>query len=239
MGNPFDDMVKVDTPKTVVYSQKSTFRNSDQITISVNKRMIERGVFIALILILGGLVVFDPFRNACFNTDVAATSEITGNVVAPAAMQAAPETQPAPEAQPEAVPEAAETPAAVPEMLQEELPYAGNFIFKIKNVDFERDDEDSPKKIKSITLTLDNKWKEFKPLVKVYWYDVKSSNALKDKIRTEVFMSELAKGTKTEPTLESFDSTFFDPQNPSETIEVRLYDKDTQEHLATATLDIK
>ena len=71
-----------------------------------------------------------------------------------------------------------------------------------------------------------NRWKDFKPRVEVYWYDDDSSEAIKEKKRMIKIYKEIEKGSTVRYTIKKFDSTFFDPQNNEETIELKLYNRE-------------
>ncbi len=72
-----------------------------------------------------------------------------------------------------------------------------------------------------------NRWKTFKPRIEVYWYDSASSDAMKEKKRATLDYREIKEGIAQRYTIVGFDSTFFDPTNDAETVELRLYDRGT------------
>jgi len=77
MANPFDDVINMEEDKKTVKLDKS----KDVISFSVNKRMVERGTYIAIILILGGLLFINPWNSVCNFDNDEGISAVTGNVI--------------------------------------------------------------------------------------------------------------------------------------------------------------
>ena len=247
MTNPFDRVINIQNEKAPEVENINTSVNKKHdgninISFSLNKTWAERGAFLIIIAILA-FFAFNPVGNECVDenklTNQGAES-LTGNVIL---------EQPAEEStEIELISETEKEEAVVEEVKTEEIeeapaeevyvekPFRHNFDFEIVKIDYERDDEeDRPKKMKSITFLMRNRWKTFKPRIEVYWYDIESNGVIKEKKRTIKYYKTIGIGTSQQYTIMDFDSTFFDPTNDPETVVLKLYDIETDLLMDTTT----
>ncbi|MBR9699128.1 hypothetical protein GOV09_01575 [Candidatus Woesearchaeota archaeon] len=227
MGNPFDSIVDISTDRPKEQPKEEPEKKV-KITLTLDKRFLERSVYILIIIALIAVIYIDPVDKNC------GENNLTGVVVADTVIEE-PEitvnsvTNPEEEVT-EAVEEIVE---ATEETNGTVVPFAGNFDLTILDMVYEKDadNNDRPTRMTSIQFRMDNRWKNFKPDVRVHWYDEDSSDVIENKIRAALSLAIFKKGQSVSLTIDKFDSTFFDPQSAEETIELRLYDRETDEYL--------
>jgi len=245
MANPFDDVINMEEDKKTVKLDKS----KDVISFSVNKRMVERGTYIAIILILGGLLFINPWNSVCNFDNDEGISAVTGNVILE-------DTDEANNEEPEVkavLANSAESEDSNTEITvtsenepaeitsdEGETHFAGNFVFKITDIDAEAyEGSDTPRRMKSITFVMENRWRDLEPRIEVYWFDPDDNEIFKtEKTRAILTPKMIAKGKKQTIVANKFDSTFVNPTNDIETVMLKLFDDDTGEQLAYAKQNI-
>lgn len=250
MNNPFDRVINVGSEKASNMERPSNVvreRPAEKINISfsLNKKWAERGAFLLIIAVLA-ILAFNPMGNKCVDEseqNQGGLESITGNVVLESqqnedtGVTMTSQVEEKEVVEEKVVDAGEEEEIRVEEKDEEEIekPFKQNFDFKIENIEFERDSEEDnrPKKMKSIKFIMKNRWKDFKPLVEAYWYDVESNEIIKEKKRAVKYYRDIKKGETQMYTIVSFDSTFFDPTNKAETVELRLYDVGTGLLMAT------
>ena len=241
MANPFDDVVETEkkykegevTPKKV---ERIAPKSKDNINVSFsfNKRWFERIIFIIIIMVELYFILANP---VCSDTifskdDTKAVDTATDDTM----VEEEATKEPIPKEEPVVKEEPKEEPVVEEEPEEEVLPFDGNFDFRITDVSFERNDDDNPSKMTDIEISMVNRWKSFKPRVRVYWYDEESSDPIKEKIRAERLLPTIEKGKSQKITISQFDSRFFDPQNAAETIKVELYDSSDNNKLLDSSV---
>ncbi len=252
MANPFDEVIgsgngdeEKPQKKVSAASQKKSPKDQVHISFTIDKHMVERGIFSVIIIVLAFFAFFDP-ASSC-NED----SNITGNVVAaghqdePAEinLRSEGEEEQTPESTTEAEETAEENDKEGSEQVEEkeednsDKPFKQNFDFKIVEIDFLRDadNDNRPSKMKSIKFLMSNRWKDFTPRIEVQWYDKASNEIIKEKKRAIVPLKTINKGITQKVTIDRFDSTFFDPTNDPETVVLHLYDAQTNLLMDTTT----
>jgi len=242
MANPFDKLVTGDgeqetpTPQQVKKKKQSQGGDEVRISLTFSKHVVERLIYILIIIILGGMVLFDPFGEC--GALGSATDKVDTKVAEKEVLAEVEEVVEEPEVEePVEEPEPKEEPADEPED-DTPKPFKGNFDFTITDVDFEysEDDPDRASKIISITYIMKNRWQDLKPDLKIYWYDLSAGPIIQNKIRGELSLPTIKKGQTQKLTLQQhqFTSKFFHPGRDDEIIEIHLFDRETKEELMVA-----
>ncbi|MBD3163748.1 hypothetical protein GF323_00950 [Candidatus Woesearchaeota archaeon] len=250
MANPFDQVVDVDDSPGIEKEEK---KEGLEISFTLDRRMLERGIFIAIIAVLGFLVFLNPLCDNCAGPlEKKDLQPVTGNVVMEDDAEieissvekednSSDETPEENQTQQEESEDTGKDTEENAEEMEEEgeeeeadLPFEGNFDFKLLVANCVRDEEDDrPVKIENIEVMMENNWRDFEPRIIVYWYDAFSSRPIREKERAVVELGEIEKGKKQTIKIKEFDSTFFDPQRDEETIKLELYNQETGELLET------
>ena len=153
--------------------RKKMEKDTVEIKIRFNKFWLERAIYIILILILIGLLFYNPFGSfACEKKTTEVTS--TPEVSEPVAEVEEPEIEEEPvvEAEPESEPE------LEPE---DEVKLSGAVGLTIGDIEL----TNGSKRIGSIWVYLDNDMGLFTPLIKVYWYGSSTPETVKNSVKYE------------------------------------------------------
>jgi hypothetical protein len=247
MANPFDQVLGQDSNSGSGNQNNPNIfskQKSEKITISFNKFAVERTVYLLIILGLLAAIVFQPFQfNKPGGISGAAVSTLTNqaepkqdskSVVTQTSItkketpvEEKKEEKPAEvknETKLEAVKPVENNTAAVKtDEPETEKPFKTNFDFKIETIDYAKNEDDKPSKMKSVTLFMWNRWKTFDAKLVFFWYDAKSEDVIKNKKRLTTTVRTV-KGGSQKVTVDHFDSSFFDPTEDSELVRIDLYD---------------
>ncbi len=221
MANPFDDILRQDESRVETPVKADSPKEHVQISLSLNKRNIERVVLSSIIVVLLLLLFINPF---CGNCKIDNQDKITGNAILSQDKSEISISSVEDEGNAKIVTET------------DDSGYKDNFAVEFKDLKYEADSAGIPVKIQELTFVMYNKWKKFTPKVVVYWYDDQSSEAIKKKERAVLQLKEIDVGRKQTVIIDEFDSSFFDPSHAKETIRVEIYDSDTL--LETITKEI-
>ncbi len=242
MNNPFDHVINVDNKQEEVKNIQTTVSENKggdhmHVSFSINKKMLERGAYITIIIILAGLLYFNPFCNSCAAGE---DNALTGAAVAQIELDGTADINESQEEKTEEKPaevEKVEVKKEEPEKV--EKPFSGNFKLELKDVIFIRNDDGNPSSMKELIITLTNNWKDFTPRVKVFWYDDDANEIIKEQVKLDKVLGVIKDGKKYTFTLyqDEFNRFYggtgrFFPGEPEETIKVMIYEGD--EPLATA-----
>ncbi|MBD3163747.1 hypothetical protein GF323_00945 [Candidatus Woesearchaeota archaeon] len=249
MANPFDEIVNSDKKgqkkevKEEGNEHKKAASKNDEINVSfsVNKRWLERIFFLAIIMAELYFILANPVCNIDADNKSAAESDVPETAVREDE-PAQEESPAADEQQPEEATEGGgEEKPAEEDVLEEEgeeeeadLPFEGNFDLKVDSIDYAEDEEGNPLTIESIKLSMTNRWKDFIPKIKIYWYADSAEIAIKEMVRLEKSLGSIERGKKYKFTLNKYEfSPKFFLSHGRETVKVELYDRDSGELLDT------
>jgi len=146
--------------------KKKMEKDTVEIKIRFSKFWLERAIYIVVILILIGLLFYNPFGSFVCSKEV---TEVTST---PVVSEPEPEVvEPEPEIEEEPVVETEPEPEPEPEM-------SGDATLTIDKIQLDLNNT----RVESITVKIDNQMKIFTPLLWVYWYDKGSSEAIKENV---------------------------------------------------------
>jgi len=145
--------------------KKKMDKNTVEIKIRFNKFWLERAIYIVIILILIGLVLYNPFGKYRCEKGL---SEITSLPVVDELEEETTEPEVGEETEIDEEPETEIEPETEKEL-------SGNVVLTIDKIELDENNT----RVKSITVKIDNQKKIFTPLLYVYWYDTGSSEAMK------------------------------------------------------------
>ncbi len=146
--------------------KKKMEKDTVEIKIRFNRFWLERAIYIVVILILIGLLFYNPFGAVICGEN---KSEVTS---VPVVSEPEPEVE-GPEIEEEPVVETEPEPEPEPE---EEPDLSGEATLTIDKIKL----DENKTKVESITIKINNQYKIFTPLVWVYWYDKDSVGAVKE-----------------------------------------------------------
>lgn len=247
MDSPFDEILdaKNESNQQSKVQESPKEKKSETRKVSKGVGAIERIIWVLLIVGLSAILIANPSQYLC-TSDKDSAKAITSNVVAAPVQSAQQQDQPlkleeknqstkitisSSESQNNVTIEKTDQ---KPVANAPEKPFRQNFDFKIENVDYTKDDKGKPIKMKSVTFSMWNRWKTFTPRIEVYWYDKDSGDIIKNKKRS-VSTILSASGTLKTYRIDAFDSTFFNPINREETVELKLYDSEANVSLISAS----
>jgi hypothetical protein len=243
MTNPFDQVINVEDEKQQEVKVETKVKEDrkkpekEHIQLTINKKTIERSAFIAAIVILALLVYLNPFC-ACGVKDGEMNS-VTGAVVAAPGEDTIEEKAEIKVVENKADEEEEKVKEEKKEEEEEiEKPFRTNFDFMIDEINYDRNEDNKPSRMKSIQFTMRNRWKNFKPRIEVHWYDDDSKDAFEDKKRAVKLYGIIKEGQSLTYKIVDFDSTFFYPEDDEEIIVLKLYNAENDLLMTTATKKI-
>lgn len=184
-----------------------------EIVIRLKPQIIERALSWTIILVLIGMVIYNPLTSMMkCNCEGDTTNPPTGAAILAGSQEEASvdtETEQAPtETTVEAEPED-----------PEDTELSGDVLLAIGSIKVEDDDDGNPERITEIEVSIDNQWKDFKPNIKIFFYDIDDDSELgtKKKIRVSyTHPSVLDAGSAKDYTIAKFESAFFSKTDKSE-----------------------
>jgi len=195
------------------------------IHIRINPRMIERGIFSAIIIALIALLVWNPFCG-CSVTGTSGTA--SGGAVVVTDIEDVEETVEEDETEDieeDETGDIEETTTATDEPIDASL----------SDLEFEKEGL----KMTKVTLKLTNKGGLLNPKVVIHWYDSDSSSLMKKKIRAEWSYSSGISGDKVKSVvITSFVSKYLDFEANSGIIEAKLINPKNSEEIDSITKTI-
>jgi hypothetical protein len=265
MGSPFDEVVetekkyqekklekaavKKEEVKENIKTEKKTGKDTINVAFSINKKWLERIFFILIIMVELYFILVNPicgmdnlftFGGEDNSTQKLASTKTDAKqqTTAKNATNAQTATSSTATAPKPATPPATSAPQTTQTPENPNLPFEGNFDFSILEILYDQNDEGDPSKMNSVQFSMSNRWKSFKPMIRIYWYDSKSQDSLGKTVRAEKVLPEIKKGTTQTITVSEFKSRFFYPEEASETIKIELYDSSNTQLLTSATKTI-
>ena len=216
MANPFDEAINLKEERKELSGAKKP-RDAIHVSFSISRRIFIHAAYILVILVL----LFFVFKPEQEPVKAAAPPAKPANLTAitPAVEEAAP-VAPPPIA--ENVTNATNATAAGGTL--------DDLNFAITGIDY-LSPEGKPLKMSSITYTIFNGYKDFTPLVKIYWYDRLSTNETKNRLRVTSAPGRISKGATLPVTVDKFAYGLIDQGETKEIVVARLFDYDTNEML--------
>lgn len=221
--NPFDDVIDSD-------KKKPRNKNEDiNVSFSINKRWLERLIFILIILLELYFILANPLCSAD-ETDESITDPETNKETANQELQTdASETTEEEKQQNESV---SKIPAEQEEELNTEdknaeVTFDDGVDFWIDKIAYDEDDEGNPLTMEKMEIVIKNNWREFNPRIEVYWYEKNADEAIKQMKRADKTLGMLETGKKYTFTLNNYE---FSPKyflsHDKEIVKVILYEGD-------------
>ncbi len=217
----FEKYRKGDEPKKM---------SQGEIVIRLNKSMVERMAYWLVIVGLILVIVFNPLSNL-----VSCDCEGENNIVGAAVIEDMDEPD---------LPDRNEQEADLPDSNEGEAmedadepvdssDLAGDIKMVIGSVKTEEDEDGNPLKVTEIKFSIDNQKEDFRPMVKVFWYNV--GDEMENVIRTSATYPTLSAGSAKDYTLSRFQSKYL---SGAEKVYIKLYDADSENYLIKTSKSI-
>ncbi|MDO8480945.1 MAG: hypothetical protein Q7S65_03955 [Nanoarchaeota archaeon] len=222
MANPFDEVINLKEERRESSSSKSRQpRDAINISLSINKRIFIHLAYIIVILFL----VFLLFRGGI---------DTEKQVKVPEQKQPVPNVTTPPVVEQVVVPE-----PEVVENLTNTTPETTLADLKLVmgTIGWKKLDGNMLK-IDDVSFTIVNGYKDFTPLVKIYWYDRLSTAEMRAKVRASPDLLPLSKGTNLPYAVNQFTGKLTETGELQEIIKIELYDRVTSELLKSVNTTI-
>lgn len=205
-----------------------------EIVIKIKPRMLERAVYWIVILALIVLVIFNPLSKIKFGLSTTVESGETVQagdaVISDVEKNETKEETPAKE-------ETKEEEQTSQEEQTQTL--SGKITMVITSITTEKDDDGNPTKVKEVKFSIDNQKEDFRPNIKIYFYDDSDMDEVKENVRAEATFPTLIAGTSKDYKITKFKSKYVTDYHDGEKVYVKIYNANTKKLVIEKSKEIE